>query len=576
MPLRSLPTAGLETIKKDVGPSIAVRSVPHRVAMEKSEDMRFIGRATSPGLAKGKAFVHRNILDALSEPRTIATHQIEGEFDSVDHALVSVLEDLKLSALRIEQHSGPKLAAIFGAHEAMLQDSSLRSEIRSQIEVKLVGAAQALAHVFQQWEHKFRSRRQEVLQERADDIADLKGRLLRAIAGVKTTALEMMPKGRILVAHRLLPSETVALPELEVAGIVLEFGGPGSHAALLARALGIPTVAQIAGATTNILDEQELIVDGDSGEILLNPSSEALRDFEERTERVHILRTSAREKARIVATTKDGHEVAVLANVGAHRDVTAAMDAGADGIGLYRLEQYYLSRNTPPSAAELLSELNAMFSSFGSKPLTVRLLDLGADKPVSYLNFPIEDDPFLGCRGVRLLLRFPELLDVQLKALLEFGQSRELHVLVPMVTLASEMEEVRKRMCSIAGQEGLSRLPKLGAMIETPAAALCVEEVIKHADFLSIGTNDLTQYTMAAGRENPLVNEYFIEDHPAVLRLIRMVVAEAGNTPVAICGELAGRLDAIQTLVHLGVRELSVAPPLIPDVKETIRNIAAA
>jgi len=541
-----------------------------------NEDIKILGRATSPGLARGRAFVHRNILDALSEPRAIATHQIEGEFDSVDHALGSVLEDLKLSALRIEQHSGPKLAAIFGAHEAMLQDSSLRSEIRTQIEEKLVGAAQALAHVFQGWEQKFRSHPKEVLQERADDIADLKGRLLRAIAGVKTTALEMMPKGRILVAHRLLPSETVALPELDVAGIVLEFGGPGSHAALLARALGIPTVAQIVGATAIITDGQELIVDGDAGEILLNPSFESLKDFDEHTRRIHALRNDARQGARMVAATKDGHEVAVLANVGTHRDVTTAVETGADGIGLYRLEQYYLSRNTPPSAAELLSELNAMFSGFGSKPLTVRLLDLGADKPVSYLNFPIEDDPFLGCRGVRLLLRFPELLDVQLRALLNFGLGRELHILVPMVTLASEMEEVRKKMCSIAEQEGIRRLPQLGAMIETPAAALSVGEIIKHADFLSIGTNDLTQYTMAAGRENPLVNDYFIEDHPAVLRLIRMVIAEAGDTPVAICGELAGHLDAVPTLVHLGVRTLSVAPPLIPSVKQTIRTITTA
>ncbi|RBP41444.1 phosphotransferase system enzyme I (PtsI) [Roseimicrobium gellanilyticum] len=544
--------------------------------MSEDEDIKIPGRATSPGLARGKAFVHRNILDALSEPRAIATHQIEREFDSVDHALVSVLEDLKLSALRIEQHSGPKLAAIFGAHEAMLQDASLRSEIRSQIEDKLVGAAQALAHVFQRWEQKFRAHPKQLVQERADDIADLEGRLLRAIAGVKTTALEMMPKGRVLVAHRLLPSETVALPDLDVAGIVLEFGGPGSHAALLARALGIPTVAQIAGATTNISDEQELIVDGDSGQIVLNPSVEALKSFEERRSHIHTLRKSARQSARVVAATMNGQRVEVLANVSTRRDVAVAEETGADGIGLYRLEQYYLSRNTPPSTAELLSELNAMFSGFGSKPLTVRLLDLGADKPVSYLNFPVEDDPFLGCRGVRLLLRFPELLDAQLKALLQFGLSREVHVLVPMVTLASEMEEIRKKMCSIAEQEGIRRLPKLGAMIETPAAALGVEEIIKHADFLSIGTNDLTQYTMAAGRENPLVNDYFIEDHPAVLRLIRMVVAEAGDTPVSICGELAGHLNAIPTLVHLGVRTLSVAPPLIPDVKQAIRTISSA
>src|SRR4029453_15479314 len=204
------------------------------------------------GMCKRRAVVHRNLLDALAAPRAIATHQIGEELDRVDRALETVLEDLKVSALRIEAHSGPKLAAIFGGPEMMPQDSSLREEIRTQIEGELVGAAQALAHVFRRWQQKFRATPKGWLQERADDLADLEGRLLREIAGVKTTALERMPTGRVLVAHRLLPSETVALPQRAVVGIVLECGGPGSHAALLARALGIPTVAQIPKATERI------------------------------------------------------------------------------------------------------------------------------------------------------------------------------------------------------------------------------------------------------------------------------------------------------------------------------------
>jgi phosphoenolpyruvate-protein kinase (PTS system EI component) len=215
-----------------------------------------------------------------------------------------------------------------------------------------------------------------------------------------------------------------------------------------------------------------------------------------------------------------------------------------------------------------------VFAPLGRKPITVRLLDLGADKPVSFLNFPIEDDPFLGCRGVRLLLRYPDLLETQLKALLEFSRDHELRILVPMVTLADDMAEVRRRLRAIADRAGLGTLPPLGAMIETPAAALTISDIIQHADFLSIGTNDLTQFTMAAGRENPLVNDYFVESHPAVLRLIRIVVEEAGDTPVAICGELAAQLDCISTLLNLGVRNLSVAPPLVPSVKEIIRQVS--
>jgi phosphotransferase system enzyme I (PtsI) len=203
----------------------------------------------------------------------------------------------------------------------------------------------------------------------------------------------------------------------------------------------------------------------------------------------------------------------------------------------------------------------------------MRLLDLGGDKPVPFLKLPPEDNPFLGQRGVRLLLRYPDLLDTQLKALLQFSQEYDVHILVPMVTLAEEVDRVRSRLEGVAKEAGLEKLPRLGVMIETPAAALSVADIIAHADFLSIGTNDLTQYTMAAGRENPLVNDYFREDHPAVLRLVRIIVEEAGHIPVAVCGELARQLDAISTLLKLGIRILSVAPPLVPSVKEAIRAI---
>lgn len=545
-------------------------------AISEGVNVRIAGQATSPGLVKGRAFVHRNLLDALSAPRAIATHQVGEELDRVDRALETVLEDLKVSARRIEAHSGPKLAAIFGAHETMLHDSQLREEIRIQIEGELVGAAQALAHVFRRWQRKFREKPQGWLQERADDLADLEGRLLREIAGVKTTALEKMPAGRVLVAHRLLPSETVALPQRGVVGIVLEFGGPGSHAALLARALGIPTVAQIPNATARIADGQELIVDGFAGEVILSPDSATQAQFEDRMRNVQTNVLRAKRMATGPVRTADGIEVAVMANVGSREDVSAAVENGADGVGLYRTEQFYLARNTPPSQADLLAELRVVSAPLGPRPVTVRLLDLGADKPVSYLNFPIEDDPFLGCRGVRLLLRYPDLLDTQLKALVEFSREQEVHILVPMVTLADDMAEVRRRLQAIADGVGLDTLPPLGAMIETPAAALSIGDIIQHADFLSIGTNDLTQFTMAAGRENPLVNDYFVESHPAVLRLIQIVIEESGNTPVAICGELAAQLDCISTLLNLGVRNLSVAPPLVPAVKETIRQISVS
>ena len=493
----------------------------------------------------------------------------------IERAVQIVRGDLKISAQRIEAKTGPKLAAIFDAHEEMLQDPTLRKEIRDEVVGTLIDASQALARVFLRWEEKFRATGEEMLQDRADDLVDLQGRLLREIAGVKTTALEKMPSGRILVARRLFPSDTVALPRRGVLGIILEFGGPGSHAALLAHALGIPTVALIPNATERIAEDQEVIVDAIAGEVILCPDEGTRLRYVESIQSAQEETLKARELSQGLVRTTDDKQVAVMANVGCKEDVSAAVENGADGVGLYRIEQFYLSRNTPPSVPELLTELREALSQIRGKEITIRLLDLGADKPVPFVQFPKEDDPFLGRRGVRLLLKYPDLLDPQLSALLELAREHDVRILVPMVTLAEDMARVRNRLREIADAAGIATLPPLGAMIETPAAALCVGEIILHSDFLSIGTNDLTQFTMAAGRENPLVNDYFLESHPAVLRLVRIVLEESGEIPVTVCGELAADLNSIPHLLKLGLRSLSMAPPLVPTAKQAIRRASS-
>jgi len=543
--------------------------------MNETQNFRVSGQATSPGMVIGPAFVFRDHPEDLSPPRDIKRHQIAEELSDIERAVRIVRGDLKISAQRIEAQTGPKLAAIFEAHEEMLQDLSLRREIRDEVEGTLIDASQALARVFLRWEEKFRATGEELLQDRADDLVDLQGRLLREIAGVKTTALEKMPPGRILVARRLFPSDTVALPRRGVLGIILEFGGPGSHAALLARALGIPTVALIPDATERIADAQEVIVDAFAGEVIISPDAETRLNYEDRIRMAQEEAVQSRSLSLEPVRTSDGIEIAVMANVGCGEDVVVAAENGADGVGLYRIEQFYLARNTPPSVPELLAELRRALAPLHGKRITIRLLDLGADKPVPFVQFPSEDDPFLGRRGVRLLLKYPDLLDTQLKALLEIAREQDIHILVPMVTLAEDMARVRQRMREIADAVGIAKIPPLGAMIETPAAALCVGEILKHSDFLSIGTNDLTQFTMAAGRENPLVNEYYLENHPAVLRLVRMVLDEAGQTPVSVCGELAADLGSIPVLLKLGLRRLSVAPPLVPSAKQAIRKASS-
>jgi len=498
---------------------------------------------------------------------------VEKELRRVEKSAQAVAHDLRVSARRIETDHNAKLGKIFETHEAILHDPGLREEIRALVSEELISAAEALSRVFRRRERKFREMAEPKNREFADDVADLGRRLLREMAGVKTTSLEKMPPGRVLVAHRLLPSDTVALPRRAVAGIVVESGGSGSHAALLAEALGIPTVAQIPEVTKAVADSDVLIVDGFRGEVVINPDAATRAQYTGLMQQEQSRRTKVLALARGPATTLDGVNVTVLANVSGPEDVVRASEDGADGVGLYRLEQFYLSRKTPPGVEELLAELRATFAPMKESPITVRLLDLGGDKPLPFLKLPPEENPFLGQRGVRLLLRYPDLLDTQLEALSQFAQEFDVRILVPMVSLAEEMARVRSRLDAIAMNSSGKETPLLGAMIETPAAALSVPGILAHADFLSIGTNDLTQYTMAAGRENPLVTDYFVEDHPAVLRLVRMIVDEAGDAPVAVCGELARQLDAIPALLRLGIRTLSVAPPLVPTIKEAVRQI---
>jgi phosphoenolpyruvate-protein phosphotransferase len=521
----------------------------------------------------GSAFVYRERLEAMAEPYEIERHQVEKELSRIEQAMETVRQDLQVSAHRIEADTTAKLAEIFEVHEAMLQDPTLRKEIRDLVEEELIDGAQALGRVFRRWERKFRAMTEQVQRQHADDVADLRGRLLREMAGVKTTPLEKMPPGRVLVARRLLPSDTAALPRRAVAGIVVDFGGQGSHAALLAEALGIPTVAQIPRVTETIADDDVLIVDGFRGEVIVNPDAELQARYTEEIQGARIKSAQVRESARQPAFTLDGTPVAVFANVGGREDVAVAAENGADGVGLYRIEQFYLSRKTPPCKTELLAELREVFAPLRGKPVTVRLLDLGGDKPLPFLRIPLEENPLLGRRGVRFLLHYPDLLDTQLQALSEFSGEHDVRILVPMVTLAEDMRRVRERLQDAARTVGREKLPPLGAMVETPAAALSAAKIIAHADFLSLGTNDLTQYTLAAGRENPLVNDYFVEDHPAVMRLVRLVAEEARTTPVAICGELARQLDVLPAVLRWGIHTLSVAPPLVPTVKAAVRQI---
>lgn len=542
-----------------------------------SNRLKLEGCALSPGIAVGTAFIYRDLLQELDDHRkrqeTSRDADPETEDARVTDAIETAAHDLAVSAKRVREELDDEHAQILQAHKAMLGDESLLDELKHELERELVTAEDAVRTVFRRFERRFRALQDDVLNARADDVADLGRRLLRVLSGIHVSPIETAPEGSVLFARRLLPSDTIHLPRRAVRAVVLSAGGRGSHAAIFARAMRIPAVSQVADLFESAHGGDRVLVDGDAGVVVINPTRAEAEEVDDRRVRQQQASSAAHVRCRDAAITRDGCAIEVLANIGCREDAEAAAANGADGVGLYRTENLYLARAVPPSEAELLDQIQHTIAALTHGSITIRLLDTGGDKPIPYVNAPHEPNPFLGRRGVRFLLAHPEFAKLQIRVLLRVHRERSIRILVPMVTLSEELRLVRLIVTEVAQELGMREIPQLGAMIETPAAALCVSSIAAHADFLSIGTNDLTQYTMVAGRENPLVSEYFLEDHPAVLRLIGLSCTEAGDVPASLCGEMAGRTDVVPKLLAAGVRALSVAPPLVPSVKETVRQV---
>lgn len=531
------------------------------------------GVSIAPGMARGTTFVYRDILHRDYELYDIEEHQIDEEHQRIKQAIDEVRQDLHLSAIRVKEELNTELAQIFQSQETILSDAQLGEEIGKVLRQDLVNAEHVIQRVLRRWERRFREMEDAVLSQRAEDIADLNRRLLRALRGIHAHALENLPDNTVLVAKRLLPSDTVYLSRQSTAAVVVECGGTGSHAALLTRALGIPAVGQIPDVLRHLQSDELALVDGSNGTVVIAPNKQTRTTFERQMQAYQVYVTKAKQQSQLPAITIDGRQIEVLANIGCREDAERAFEDGADGIGLYRIENVYLAQKVLPSEQELFDALKHAVQPAGDNPVTVRLLDVGGDKELPFLSLPAETDPTLGRRGIRLLLDYPELLKTQLKVMLRLAQRFDLRILVPMVTLAEEMQQVRQLLHEIAAPLGFGTFPLLGAMLETPAAALCVTHLIAYSDFFSIGTNDLTQYTMAASRENPRVSRYFRDSHPAVMSLLRHIVQHSSHTSVSVCGELAGNLDEQITLLSIGIRSLSVPPPLVSLVKEKIRTI---
>ncbi len=539
-------------------------------------EVTLTGLPIASGLGMGPVRVIGDRIEAREDTHRIEPHEVGQELSRIRVAFDKTRAELQEAARRVEEQFTPHLADIFRAHEMMLDSLLSSPEFNQELQESLVNAETAVRHVIRRWQEKFRSLNGETFQQRADDLADIGRKVLHHLTGADAARLQHLPAGNVLVLQRLLPSDVVALSRRDVAAVVVESLGQGSHAALLAREKNIPTVAGFPGVLDRIRDGNEVLVDAYRGEIVITPDEETRAVFRQRLQQYRATLARCKGACRQPARTLDGELVRVEANLGAYEDVALALDNGADGVGLFRIEQLYLARELPPTEAELLDELRAVTSPLRDKPLTIRLLDIGGDKPLPFLRLPTEMNPLLGKRGVRLLLEYPQLAQTQLAALLRLSEERQLRVLVPMVTLEEDILAIRELFEAMCAELGIPTPPAFGAMIETPAAALSVPAIAKHVDFLCVGTNDLTQYTLAAGRDDPTVARYFRDTHTSLLRLLAIIVADAGTMPITLCGELAGREEMMPQLLAMGFRSFSVAPSLIPGAKALIRSLRLA
>ena len=546
---------------------------PSSSSPPKSIQVVLKGTRIAPGLASGKIWVLGDILDCAAEANRIEPQQVEAEMERIRRAFVQVELELDQAAQRVSEQIDPSLAEIFRAHKLILENLLESNELENELRGSLISAADVVKKVFRQWEAKLAAIENETFRQRSDDLRDLGRRILRQLEGTDAFGLAGIPMGSILVTQRLLPSDIVGISPTDVKAIVVESLGQTSHAALLAHEKGIPALSGLPGLLNQLRKGDEALVDAFREELIISPTFETRRDFDLRIEQYRASLLRCKGDCAKPAVTRDGRKVSVEANLAMHTGIDTVIENGADGVGLLRIEELYFGRELPPSEEELFSELRSLIAPLHEKPVTIRLLDAGGDKAIPSLRLPVQSNPLLGRRGVRLLLAYPQLARTQLKTLLRLSQAQDVRILVPMVTLEREMQQVRELLVTVAHEIGIERLPLLGAMIETPAAALTVGQIAPHADFFSVGTNDLTQYSMAAGRDDTTVSEYYDDSHASILRLLAIIIRDASVKPVTICGELAGREEAVSRLLELGFRRLSISPPLIPTTKELIRSL---
>ena len=490
---------------------------------------------------------------------------------------------LKAKTSLLTEASAEELELLLDAHAAMLVSTRMLSGIEKNIIESNLNAEAALELVVDEIAQGFAKVKDAYLAARVQDIKDVGSRILRQLMKTPYQVYSKVPKGSIIIAQELSPADTALMNPDTVAGLITEQGGSEGHTAIMARSLNIPAVLGVNKILSKIKHGDTVIVDGDAGRVIVNPDQNTLEEFKRKSEARRRLNRQLTRLRSLPAVTQDGVLVGMQANIELARDVEGAKHAGAEGIGLLRTEFMFLNRSSAPSEEEQYQTLKTIVTEMSGRPVTVRTFDLSNENLPQSKNTRTNNsiNPLLGLRAVRLSLKQQRLFEIQLSAILRASMHGEIRVLLPMISSIHQVREVKKILRRVhlkllkQGQVTTEKLPPIGAMIEVPGAALIADSIIQEADFLAIGTNDLTMYTLAIDREDEQVANLFNPLHPAVLRLIQITLqaAQRGNKPVSICGEIAGDPRFAPLLIGLGVRELSMSSQNLPRVKQRIRAL---
>jgi phosphotransferase system enzyme I (PtsI) len=537
------------------------------------------GIAVSPGISIAKSLII-DAEDYRIPRRAINPSQRAGEIERIRNAFKNASDELTTLMSAQDQTQGGNIRDIFAVHLRFLHDRSLQRKIADLVRTESVIAEYAVSTALREIAAHFSKAKDTYISERAADIYDIERRLLKQLVGERREDARHINEEVVIVARELSPTQTAGFDRRFVKGIATDAGGRTSHTAIVARSLGIPAVVALEDLTEIVDADSTVIVDGSRGIVIVNPDEQALRQYERYAREFAELESRLDAIKGEPAVTRDGVKITLLGNIEFPEEAELVLEKGGEGIGLYRTEFLYLNRDTEPTEDEHYKAYAETVAVFKNRPVVIRTVDLGADKYTQSKRIAPEPNPFLGLRSIRLCLQNLTMFKTQLRAILRASVEGDVRIMFPLITNLQELKQTKFILHDVMEdlqEESIkfNKDIKIGIMIETPSAALTASTLARDVDFFSIGTNDLTQYTLAVDRGNEAVSTLYSSADPAVLRLIRMVIQDAhkAQIDVSICGEVASDPEFIMLLLGMGFTTISLAPPMLPEIKQVIRSV---